>query len=290
MRFVFIQAHARIYRVRTMCRVLEVSRAGFYKWRAQPLSARVQADAVLAARIRAVHTGRRRAYGSPRVYRELRAQGVRCGEKRVARVMREQGIRAVSARRYRVTTQAGHRAPVAPNHLARRFAVDAQPGRDRVWAADLTYIPTREGWLYLAVILDLASRRVVGWAVRPRLDQALALDALRMALRQRGAHGGLHHSDRGVHYTTTAYQQLLAAARFTPSMSRVGDCWDNAVVESFFATLTKELLGDHVYETRAEASRAVFEFIEIWYNRQRRHSTLGYLTPVEFEEQLLKAG
>ncbi|HKP14805.1 MAG TPA: IS3 family transposase, partial [Gemmatimonadaceae bacterium] len=243
--------------------------------------------AVLAARIRAIHTGRRRSYGSPRVHRELCAQGVRCGVKRVARVMRTHGIRAVPPRRYRVTTQAGHRAPVAVNQLARRFGVGAQPGMNRVWAADLTYIPTREGWIYLAVILDLASRRVVGWAVRTRLDQDLALGALRMALRHRGARGGLHHSDRGVHYTTTAYQQLLAAARFTPSMSRVGDCWDNAVVESFFATLTKELLDvDGLFASRAIATRALVQFIEIWYNRQRRHSSLGYLSPAEFEVEL----
>ena len=196
MRFVFIRAHERIFHITTMCRVLEVSRAGFYKWRAQPLAERVRADVVLAARIRAIHTGRRRVYGSPRVHRELRAQGIRCGQKRVARVMREQGMRALAPRRYRVTTQSGHREPVAPNQLGRRFAVSAQAGMNSAWAADITYIPTREGWLYLAVILDLASRRVVGWAVRSRLDHELALSALRMALRQRRARGGLHHSDR----------------------------------------------------------------------------------------------
>jgi transposase InsO family protein len=286
MRFLFIRAHERIFHVTTMCRVLQVSRAGFYKWRAQPLSERVKADAVLTARIRAIHTGRRRAYGSPRVHRDLRDQGVRCGEKRVARVMRQAGIRATAPRRYRVTTQSGHRAPVAPNHLARRFGVRAQPGLDQVWAADITYIPTREGWLYLAVILDLASRRVVGWAVRTRLDQELALGALRMALRHRGARGGLHHSDRGVQYASAAYQTLLAGAAFTPSMSRVGDCWDNAVVESFFATLTKELLAEGLFESRAIANRELFAFIEIWYNRQRRHSSLGYRSPVEFEAEL----
>jgi transposase InsO family protein len=288
MRFLFIRAHERIFHVTTMCRVLRVSRAGFYKWRAQPLSERVKADAVLTARIRAIHTGRRRSYGSPRVHRDLRAAGVRCGEKRVARVMREAGIRAMAPRRYRVTTQSGHRAAVAPNHLARRFAVSAQPGRDAVWAADITYVPTREGWLYLAVILDLASRRVVGWAVRTRLDQELALGALRMALQHRGARGGLHHSDRGVQYASAAYQALLAGAAFSPSMSRVGDCWDNAVVESFFATLTKELLAEGLFESRAIANRELFTFIEIWYNRQRRHSSLGYRSPVQFEAQFEK--
>jgi transposase InsO family protein len=200
--------------------------------------------------------------------------------------MRHDGLRAKSTRRYRVTTQSGHRYPIAPNRLARQFSVATIGQPNRVWAADITYIPTRAGWLYLAVILDLASRRVIGWSMRTRLDQDLALGALKMALRQRGAHGGLHHSDRGVQYASVAYQQLLGDAGCTPSMSRAGDCWDNAVVESFFATLTKELLVDGLFATRAQASRAVFEFIEIWYNRQRRHSTLGYRTPAEFEEQL----
>lgn len=288
MRFVFIRAYARIFHVTTMCRVLEVSRAGFYKWRAQPLSERVQADTGLAARVRAIHTGRRRAYGSPRVHRELRDQGIRCGEKRVARVMRQEGIRAIAPKRYRVTTQSGHREPVAANHLARRFGVSAQPGPNAVWAADITYIPTREGWLYLAVILDLASRRVVGWAVRTRLDHELALGALRMALRHRRARGGLHHSDRGVQYASAAYRHLLAESQFMQSMSRVGDCWDNAVVESFFATVTKELLVEGLFESRAIAARELFEFIEIWYNRQRRHSSLGYRSPVQFEAELQK--
>jgi putative transposase len=288
MRFVFIRAHERIFHVTTMCRVLEVSRAGFYKWRAQPLAERVKADVVLAARIRAIHTGRRRAYGSPRVHRELRDQGIRCGEKRVARVMRQEGIRAIAPKRYRVTTQSGHREPVAPNHLARRFGVAAQSGPNAAWAADITYIPTQEGWLYLAVILDLASRRVVGWALGSRLDQELALRALRMALRHRRARGGLHHSDRGVQYASGAYRQVLADARFTQSMSRVGDCWDNAVVESLFATLTKELLVHGVFPSRAVAHREVFAFIEVWYNRQRRHSSLGYRSPVQYEEEVLK--
>ncbi len=286
MRFVFIQAHARIFRVRTMCRVLEVSRAGYYAWRARPLAERVAADRVLAARIRAVHKDKKQRYGSPRIHRELRGEGIRCGKKRGERLMQQEGLRAKSARCYRVTTQSEHREPIAPNHLARQFAVATIARPDRVWAADITYIPTREGWLYLAVILDLGSRRVVGWALRTRLDQQLALGALRMALAHRGAHGGLHHSDRGVQYASAAYRQLVRDAGLTASMSRTGDCWDNAVVESFFATLTKELLIDGIFDTRAAANRALFEFIEIWYNRQRRHSALGYRTPVEFEEQL----
>jgi len=288
MRFVFIRAHARIFHIRTMCRVLEVSRAGYYAWRARPLSQRVQANRWLCDRIRQVHVENRRAYGSPRIYKELRDLGISCGENRVARLMRDAGVRAKSSRRYRVTTQSDHTAPVAANHLGRRFAVASHPQLNSTWAADLTYIPTREGWLYLAVILDIASRRVVGWALRTRLDQALALSALRMALQHRRAHGGLHHSDRGAQYASIAYQQLLTEAGFTPSMSRRGDCWDNAVVESFFATLSKELLDDQPFATRNEASRAIVDFIESWYNRKRRHSALGYVSPVQFEEQLQK--
>ena len=287
MRFVFIHAHARLWRVTTMCRVLEVSRAGYYAWRARPLCERVKTDRVLTEQIRAIQRQVKRRYGSPRTWQELRALGFTCGENRVARLMRQHGIRAKSARSFRVTTQSAHAHPIAPNRLDRQFAVDTHPQPDRTWAADITYIPTREGWLYLAVVLDLATRRVVGWALRTRLEQELAVAALQMALLHRGARGGLHHSDRGVQYASGAYQRLLTEAGFTASMSRVGDCWDNAVVESFFATLTKELLVDGVFESRAQASRELFEFIEIWYNRRRRHSALGYRSPVEYEDALL---
>lgn len=291
MRFVFIQAHARIWHVSTMCRVLEVSRAGYYAWRARPLCDRVKADRVLTQKICHIQRQVKQRYGSPRTWQELRALGFSCGKNRVARLMRQAGLRAKSAPKFRVTTQSAHAEPVAPNVLARQFAVAQHPRPDRTWAADITYIPTREGWLYLAVVLDLASRRVVGWALRTRLDRELALAALRMALVRRGARGGvrrLHHSDRGVQYASVAYQQLLRDAGFTASMSRVGDCWDNAVVESFFATLTKELLVDGEFESRPQASRALFEFIEIWYNRQRRHSSLGYRSPVAFENHVFQ--
>jgi transposase InsO family protein len=248
----------------------------------------VKDDRVLTEKIRAIHKQVKERSGSPRVRMELKALGIPCGKHRVARLMRAEGLKAKSTPSFRVTTQSGHAQPIAPNVLDRQFSLECNPHPDRAWAADITYIPTREGWLYLAVILDLASRRVVGWALRTRLEQELALAALRMALGHRGARGGLHHSDRGVQYASLAYQRLLADAGFTPSMSRVGDCWDNAVVESFFATLTKELLVDGIFATRAEASRELFEFIEIWYNRQRRHSSLGYRTPVEFEHELRK--
>jgi putative transposase len=290
MRFAFIQAHARIWHVRTMCRVLEVSRAGFYAWRARPLCERVQTDRKLTEQIRAIQRRVKQRYGSPRVRMELKVLGFPCGKHRVARLMREAGVPAKRPRSFRVTTQSRHDEPIAPNVVARQFTLTANSQVNRTWASDITYIPTGEGWLYLAVVLDLASRRVVGWALRTHLEQELALSALRMALLHRGASGGVHHSDRGVQYASAAYQRLLRAATFTPSMSRKGDCWDNAVVESFFATLTKELLNDGLFETRAQASRELFEFIEIWYNRQRRHSTLDYRTPAEYEEQVLKAG
>lgn len=289
MRFVFIHAHARIFHITTMCRVLEVSKAGYYAWRARPLCERVKADRRLRTRIRQIHHEAKGRYGSPRVHQELRALGIPCGKHRVARLMRVEGLRAKQVPRFRVTTQSAPTPPAVPNVLNRQFAVTTAARPDRVWAADLTYIPTREGWLYLAVILDLASRRVVGWALRTRLDHELALSALRMALAHRGARGGLHHSDRGLQYASRAYQALLRAAGFTPSMSRIGNCWDNAVVESFFATLTKELLSDGVFPSREVASRELFSFIEIWYNRQRRHSALGYRTPVEFETVLQNA-
>jgi putative transposase len=285
MRFAFIQSHAQRWHITTMCRVLEVSRAGYYAWRARPLCERGQIDQMLTAKIEAIQAQVHRRYGSPRVRMELRALGFPVGKHRVARLMREAGVLATARRRFRVTTDSTHPHAVAPNLVARHFALTHHAHVDQTWAADLTYIPTREGWLYLAVVLDLASRRVVGWALRTRLTEELTCAALRMALTHRRAHGVLHHSDRGVQYASHAYQQLLASARCTPSMSRVGDCWDNAVVESFFATLTKELLRDDIFSTRAAASHALVEFIEIWYNRQRRHSTLGYRTPVEYETQ-----
>jgi transposase InsO family protein len=289
MRFTFIQAHARIFHITTMCRVLEVSKAGYYAWRARPLCDRVKDDRVLTARIREIQREVQGRYGSPRTLQELKGLGFKCGKHRVARLMRRAGIRAKSARKFRVTTQSGHTKPVAPNVLDRKFSVEQHRKPDEAWAADITYIPTKEGWVYLAVVIDLATRRVVGWSVRTRLDQELAISALRMALTHRGARGGLHHSDRGVQYASDGYQRLLKQAGFKISMSRVGDCWDNAVVESFFATLTKELLIDGLFETRSQASGELFEFIEIWYNRRRRHSSLGYRTPAEYEAVLARA-
>lgn len=213
---------------------------------------------------------------------------MRCGRKRVERLMRAAGLPAQRRRSYRCTTNSQHPHPVAPNHLDRRFAVTDSGAPNRVWVGDITYVPTREGWLYLAVILDLASRRVVGWAMQPTLAQSLTCAALRMAvLHRQPAPGLLHHSDRGGQYAAGDYQALLTSHTMTPSMSRKGDCYDNAVVESFFATLEWELIERHDWHTRQEAQAAMFEYIEVWYNRQRRHSTLGYRSPIAYEQALL---
>ena len=287
MKFAFIRAHRDAHEVATLCRVLGVSKAGYYAWAKRAPSARAAGDAALATAIRAVHAESGRTYGSPRVHRELRDRGRRHGVKRVARVMRAHGIRAKATRRFRVTTQSAHAHPVAPNVLGRRFD-EARP--DRVWVGDITYLSTREGWLYLAVVLDLATRRVVGWAMRHTLERGLTLDALAMAVqRRRPGPGVLQHTDRGSQYACRDYRAALAAHGMTCSMSRKGDCWDNAVAESFFATLKRELADGAEWRTRDEARTAVFRYIEAWYNRRRRHSTLGYVSPEQFERQLKAA-
>lgn len=287
MRFAFIRAYRDAHAVTTLCRVLGVSKAGYYARAKRAPSARAAEDAALAAAIRAVHAESGRTYGSPRVHRELRDQGRRHGVKRVARVMRAHGVRAKATQRFRVTTQSDHAHPVAPNVLGRRFD-ETRP--DRVWVADITYLSTREGWLYLAVVLDLATRRVVGWAMRHTLERGLTLDALAMAVqRRRPAPGVLQHTDRGGQYACRDYRAQLAAHGMTCSMSRKGDCWDSAVAESSFATLKRELADGADWRTRDEARTAVFRYIEAWYNRRRRHSALGYVSPEQFERQLKAA-
>jgi transposase InsO family protein len=286
-KYAFIATRRHEFPLALMCRLLGVSRSGFYAARKRQPSARTLADQRLRMQICAVHRRSRPTYGSPRVHAELREQGVRCGRKRIERLMRSEGLVAKPRRRQRRTTNSNHPHPVAPNVLARRFAVTAIQQPARVWASDITYVPTRAGWLYLAVVLELASRVVVGWAMQPTLDQSRTHAALHMALlRRRPKPGVLHHSDRGVQYAATNYQRLLAAHGMTPSMSRTGDCYDNAVVESFFATLEWELFERADWHTRVEAKAAIFEYIEVWYNRQRRHSTLGYLSPVDYEHLL----
>jgi putative transposase len=285
-RFAFIAVEKACFPVRVLCRVLEVSRAGFYAWQARRPSAHAQADARLGLEIAAVHAASRQRYGSPRVHAELRDRGHRTSRKRVARLMRDRELAGRRRRRGRATTDSRHAFPVAPNVLARQFA---QPTPNRAWVTDITYIPTGEGWLYLAVILDLCSRFVVGWAMSERITRELTLDALDMALvRRRPLPGLLHHSDRGSQYASGDYQQALAAAGLVCSMSRRANCWDNAVAESFFATVKVELAHDARWETRAAARTALFEYLEVFYNGQRRHSSLGYLSPRAFERQCMQ--
>ena len=279
----FIATHASLYPIAVLCRVLGVSRSGYYAWRTRPTSRRRRADGQLEAQIRQVHAASRRTYGSPRVHAELRDQGVRCSQKRIARLMRRAGIRACRPRRRRSTTDSCHTLPVAANRLNREFAA---PAANTKWAADITYIETGAGWLYLAVVLDLFSRRVVGWAMQPTRERGLVLDALAMALGQRHPTTQLvQHSDRGSPYASGDYQARLAAAGIRCSMSRRGDCFDNAPVESFFSTLKTELVYQQRFATRQEARQAIFEYVEVFYNRKRRHSALGYLSPVKFEER-----
>jgi putative transposase len=265
------------------CRLLGVSRTGYYAWRrGRPLSARARADAELTRAIHRIHHESRGTYGSPRVHAELRAEGHRCGRNRVARLMRRTGLTGCRRRRRRPrTTVADPAATAAPDRVQRAFDVLAP---DRLWLADISYVPTEEGWLYLAAVLDAFSRRVVGWAMADHLRTELVLDALNMALwTRRPAAGLVHHSDRGCQYSAGAFGQRLRDAGLVPSMGRPANCWDNAVAESFFATLKGELADRQAWPTRAAARLAIFEYIEGWYNRRRRHSTLGYLSPAAYE-------
>jgi putative transposase len=282
-RFELIQAKKADHNVALLCRVLNVSRQGFYAWLRRKPCRRKRQDQNLAGRIRQAFRDSRGRYGAPRVHEELQAQGVQTSRKRIARLMRQDGLVARPRRRFIRTTDSRHGYGTAPNRLQRNFTPERP---NRTWAADITYIWTAQGWLYLAVVLDLFSRKVVGWAMEPYLDQRLALKALRMAITTRNPAAGLvHHSDRGVQYACTEYQRTLLEAEIAPSMSRKGDCWDNAPVESFFSSLKHELVHRQAFSTHAEARAALFEYIEGFYNRQRRHSTLGYLSPVEYESR-----
>lgn len=287
MRYAVITRHRGEFELRLMCRVLEVSPSGYYASLKRPPSWHALIDEVLMARVRIIHAESDETYGAPRVHRELQAEGLPASPKRIARLMREDGLVARPRKRRRlVTTDSNHDHPIAPNLLAREFDVNGV-GINRVWVADITYIPTREGVLYLATVLDLGSRRCVGWAMRDTLEVELALSALRMARAARAPGPGLiHHSDRGSQYTSGDYRAELAAHGMLASMSGKGDCYDNAVAESFFSTLEFELLMKNDWHTREEARRAIFRYIETWYNRKRRHSTLGYISPTEYEDQL----
>lgn len=263
------------------CALLDVSRSGFYAWRRRQPSARAQVNQQLVFEMRRIHQEVDRSYGSPRMQRELVGREFPCGRHRVARLMRAHGIRAKQARRFQVTTDSRHSFTIAPNRLDRDFTVAAP---NRVWMGDLTFIPTSQGWCYLAVLIDAFSRRVVGWALDTQPSAELPLTAWRQAVASRcPAAGLLHHSDRGIQYACTAYQTVLREQGVVSSMSRRGDCWDNAVVESFFASLKVERLHEHRYATIEQLRADVADYIERFYNRQRRHSTLGYLSPAIYE-------
>lgn len=287
MRCAVIARHQGEFPVRLMCRVLEVSVAGFYAYRRRPESWRAVIDDLLMAHIRIAFAESGATYGAPRVEQELRAVGLATSTKRVARLMRTEGLVARAPTRGRVvTTDSRHNDPIAPNRVARQFDVHGL-AVNRVWVGDITYLPTREGFLYLATVLDLGSRRCVGWAMRDTMEVELVTSALRMARDARQpAPGLIFHSDRGSQYASAAYRAELAAHGMLASMSAKGDCYDNAVAESFFATLEFEVLMKQDWHTREDARRAIFRYIETWYNRKRRHSTLGYVSPAEYEAQV----
>ncbi len=283
-RYRFIVAERASYPIALLCRVLGVARSGYYAWLDRGPSVRQQADLVLAERIRIIHAERRQTYGSPRVHAALRQQGMCCSRKRIARLMRVAGLAGCRLRRRTCTTRTEPMHVPAPNLVARQFTVEQL---DQLWVGDITYIPTWDGWLYLAVLVDACSRRVVGWAMSEHLGGELTRAALAMALmRRRPAADLVHHSDRGSQYTASAYQALLAVHGVAASMSRAGDCYDNALAESFMATLKTELIDRQPWPTRRAARRAIFDWIEGFYNRRRLHSALGYRSPVDFEEAL----
>ena len=290
MRYAVIARHRSEFQVRLMCRVLEVSVAGFYAFLKRPPSWRALVDEVLLVHVRIAFTESGETYGAPRVLQDLREAGLPTSTKRVARLMRGDGLVARAPKRSRVvTTNSNHDEPIAPNLVARQFDVNGV-GINRVWIGDITHLPTREGPLYLATVLDLGSRRCVGWAMHDTMEVELVLSALRMARDARAPGPGLiFHSDRGSQYASGAFRAELAAHGMIASMSGRGDCYDNAVAESFFATLEFELLMKEDWQTRDEARRAIFRYIETWYNRKRRHSTLGYVSPATYEAQLKAA-
>jgi putative transposase len=282
MRFQFIEDHRDEFPVIRMCKELEVSPSGYYAWRGRPPSAREMANQELFKKIEAVYNEYDGLYGSPRIYRELDDQGVACSENRVARLMKLRRLRAKQVRRYKSTTKRNKKHRVAPNLLKRDFTADRP---DHKWLSDITYIPTQEGWLYLAAILDLYTRRIAGWAMSERMTSDLTLAALRMAIRQRRpAVGLIHHSDQGSQYTDHTYQALLKSNGMQASMNGVGTWYDNAPMESFFGTLKSELVHHRVYRTRDEAKTDLFFYIEAFYNRRRRHSSLDYLSPEAYEQ------
>lgn len=285
MKFTFIEDHLSEFPVEMACETLEVSRSGYYAWRVRTESAQAKRREELAEKIRAVHEENRFVYGSPRVYKALKAEGESVSENTVAKVMREQEIRVKTKKKFVPrTTESNHGRPVAANLLDRQFAAELP---NQKWAVDITYIGTDEGWLYLAGVMDLCSRKIVGWSMADHMRTELASDALKMAILRRDPGAGLmHHSDQGVQYASEDYQYLLQSHKMEVSMSGRGDCWDNACAESFWATLKTELVNHEHYATREQARQSIFEYIEVFYNRKRLHSSLGYLSPEAFEASL----
>ena len=287
MKFRFVQGHRETFRVGKMCEILKVSRSGFYAWRRRQPCQREIENTLIAEEVREVHRRSRGIYGSPRIHAELRAEGRSWGRHRIARIMREEGLRARSARRFQWITTTRREMPAAPDRLERRF-VATRP--NRIWVGDITMIRTGEGWLHLAMLLDLYSRKIVGWATAASPRQELALEALHRAIEQRRPRSGLiHHTDRGGQYSAAEYQEILDEHGIQCSMSRPGNCLDNAVAESFFHTLKTEWIYHAHYKTRREARLAIFEYIEGFYNTERLHSSLDYRSPEEYERERLAA-
>ena len=287
MRYAWIRQHQSDYPVQVMCRVLDVGASGYYDWRDRSPSARTQRHQQIAQAAARSYFESHRIYGYRKVHQDLQAEGVPCGEDTVRQVLRENGLYSRIRRKFVRTTDSNHSAPIADNILNRDFSAERP---NEKWVADITYIATAEGWLYLAAVMDLFSRRIVGWSMSEFIDAALATSALKMAVEQRGPDAGLlHHSDRGVQYASGDYQNILKEGQIVGSMSRKGNCWDNAVMENFFGSLKNEWVRDQVFATRQAAKESLFNYIEVFYNRQRRHAALGYLSPAAYEEQYERA-
>ena len=287
MKYRFISEHRETFKVGRMCKLLSVSRSGYYDWLKRPQSRRSRENRALEAKIRVLHGASHGIYGAPKIHRDLVNNGIRCSKNRVARIMRQAGIRSRTKKKFKATTDSKHNLPVAANLLKQDFTVQAP---DRIWVGDITYIATGEGWLYLAVLLDLFNREVVGWSASSRMTRQLAIEALQMALGRRNPGKQLlHHSDRGSQYASADYQQIIKDHKMICSMSRKGNCYDNAVAESFFGRLKAEWVNHYRYTTRHEAIQSLFYYIEIFYNRKRSHSTINYSNPQEYGDLPLAA-